>query len=237
MLDEPSIGLHPRDIGRILGVMTRLRDAGNSLVVVEHDPQLMFAADRLLDMGPGRASGRRDRSSPPDEVAAMPDAHRRLPCRAASRWVDTRRQPRAVDAETPPHPARRCPAQPRRHRRGDSSRHRLVCVTGVSGSGKSTSSRMCSIRRWLRQLGKPTETPGLFALLDGHESLADVVMVDQRRSAERALQPGQLCRRLGRDPRLFAAPLKPKTRGTRRAPSASTPAAWPLPGPLPDLGL
>jgi excinuclease ABC subunit A len=53
VLDEPSIGLHPRDIDRILGVMTRLRDAGNTLVVVEHDPQVMLAADRLLDIGPG----------------------------------------------------------------------------------------------------------------------------------------------------------------------------------------
>ncbi|HEX6156586.1 MAG TPA: excinuclease ABC subunit A, partial [Burkholderiales bacterium] len=53
VLDEPSIGLHPRDMGRIIEVMKRLRDAGNSLVVVEHDPQIMFAADRILDMGPG----------------------------------------------------------------------------------------------------------------------------------------------------------------------------------------
>jgi excinuclease ABC subunit A len=53
VLDEPSIGLHPRDMGRVIGVMEKLRDAGNSLVVVEHDPQIMFAADRLLDMGPG----------------------------------------------------------------------------------------------------------------------------------------------------------------------------------------
>src|SRR5438477_2860316 len=53
VLDEPSIGLHPRDMGRVIGVMQRLRDAGNSLVVVEHDPQIMFAADRILDMGPG----------------------------------------------------------------------------------------------------------------------------------------------------------------------------------------
>ena len=53
VLDEPSIGLHPRDIGRILGVMTRLRDAGNTLVVVEHDPQVMVAADELLEIGPG----------------------------------------------------------------------------------------------------------------------------------------------------------------------------------------
>src|SRR5260221_13649180 len=49
-LDEPSIGLHPRDMGRVIDVMKRLRDAGNSLVVVEHDPQIMLEADRLLDM-------------------------------------------------------------------------------------------------------------------------------------------------------------------------------------------
>ena len=53
VLDEPSIGLHPRDMTRIIGVMQRLKTAGNTLVVVEHDPQIMFAADRLLDVGPG----------------------------------------------------------------------------------------------------------------------------------------------------------------------------------------
>ncbi len=53
VLDEPSIGLHARDVGRIIGVMQRLRDAGNTLIVVEHDPKVMQAADRLLDIGPG----------------------------------------------------------------------------------------------------------------------------------------------------------------------------------------
>ena len=59
VLDEPSIGLHPRDMGRVIDVMHRLRDAGNSLVVVEHDPQVMLAADRILDMGPGSGRARR----------------------------------------------------------------------------------------------------------------------------------------------------------------------------------
>ena len=59
VLDEPSIGLHPRDMGRVIEVMKRLRDAGNTLVVVEHDPQIMFAADRILDMGPGPGRARR----------------------------------------------------------------------------------------------------------------------------------------------------------------------------------
>jgi excinuclease ABC subunit A len=53
VLDEPSIGLHPRDMRRVIGVMKRLRDAGNTLLVVEHDPQIMIEADRILDLGPG----------------------------------------------------------------------------------------------------------------------------------------------------------------------------------------
>src|SRR5271163_2825507 len=53
VLDEPSIGLHPRDMGRVIAVMHRLRDIGNSLIVVEHDPQIMAQADRILDLGPG----------------------------------------------------------------------------------------------------------------------------------------------------------------------------------------
>ncbi|WP_443134958.1 excinuclease ABC subunit UvrA [Halorhodospira sp. 9621] len=53
VLDEPSIGLHPRDVERLVGILQRLRDAGNSLLVVEHDPQVMAAADRIIDMGPG----------------------------------------------------------------------------------------------------------------------------------------------------------------------------------------
>ena len=53
VLDEPSIGLHPRDMNRIVEAMHRLRDAGNTLVVVEHDPAVMLAADRVIDMGPG----------------------------------------------------------------------------------------------------------------------------------------------------------------------------------------
>ena len=140
--------------------MTRLRDAGNSLVVVEHDPQLMFAADRLLDIGPGRASGRRDRRlRRPDEVAAMPDSLTGAYLSGRKR-VDTRRQPRPVDATDPRlAPARRCPAQPRRHRRGDSS-GRLVCVTGVSGSGKSTLIQDVLYPAW-QHFGKPAETPGV----------------------------------------------------------------------------
>src|SRR5882724_1504691 len=70
VLDEPSIGLHPRDMGRVIGVMQRLRDAGNSLVVVEHDPQIMLQADRIMDMGPGpgERGGEIVFSGTPDEL-------------------------------------------------------------------------------------------------------------------------------------------------------------------------
>src|SRR5713101_2796100 len=53
VLDEPSIGLHPRDINRLIGILHRLRDVGNTLLVVEHDPDVIRAADRILDLGPG----------------------------------------------------------------------------------------------------------------------------------------------------------------------------------------
>ena len=87
VLDEPSIGLHPRDMGRVIGVMQRLRDAGNSLVVVEHDPQIMLAADRILDMGPGpgERGGEIVFFGPPAELQARAAlAHRATISSAAS---------------------------------------------------------------------------------------------------------------------------------------------------------
>ena len=86
VLDEPSIGLHPRDMNRIVEAMHRLRDAGNTLVVVEHDPAVMLAADRLIDMGPG--PGERGGTIVFDgtpERSARRHADRRLPRRAQAR--------------------------------------------------------------------------------------------------------------------------------------------------------
>ncbi|MGH8206368.1 MAG: excinuclease ABC subunit UvrA, partial [Steroidobacteraceae bacterium] len=76
VLDEPSIGLHPRDMQRVIGVMQRLRDAGNTLLVVEHDPQIMLEADRIIDLGPGAGEhgGRIVCYGTPAEVMAHPDS-------------------------------------------------------------------------------------------------------------------------------------------------------------------
>ena len=84
VLDEPSIGLHPRDMNRIVEAMHRLRDAGNTLVVVEHDPAVMLAADRLIDMGPGpgERGGQIVFDGTPDDARQRRHADRRLPRRA-----------------------------------------------------------------------------------------------------------------------------------------------------------
>src|SRR6204780_4837654 len=86
VLDEPSIGLHPRDMRRVIGVMKRLRDAGNTLLVVEHDPQIMIEADRIIDLGPGAGEhgGRIVCYGTPDEVMAHPHS-------ATGAWLAGRR--------------------------------------------------------------------------------------------------------------------------------------------------
>ena len=119
VLDEPSIGLHPRDMGRVIDVMQKLRDAGNSLVVVEHDPQIMFAADRILDMGPGpgERGGEIVFSGTPDELKRATHADRRLPRRDASAPTAASRPCRPSRGGPEDRASRRRRAQPEGHRR------------------------------------------------------------------------------------------------------------------------
>jgi excinuclease ABC subunit A len=176
VLDEPSIGLHPRDMGRVIEVMKRLRDAGNTLVVVEHDPQIMFAADRILDMGPG--PGERG-----GEIVFFGPAEKlRAEKTLTAEYLSGRRV--AAEPHTPAKPREflevlgacehnlknidvRIPLQ------------RLVCVTGVSGSGKSTLLQDVLYPALLKSKGKPTETPGAHRALRGAGRVSGVVMVDQ----------------------------------------------------------
>ena len=179
VLDEPSIGLHPRDMERVIGVMRRLRDAGNSLVVVEHDPQVMLAADRVLDIGPG--PGERG-----GEVVffgtprALLDERRSL---TADYLAGRRRVPVARSARTVPATASLTIVGAREHNLKDIDvaipLQRLVCITGVSGSGKSTLVQDVLYPALLRAKGKPTETPGEHRALKGAARIDDVVLVDQ----------------------------------------------------------
>jgi excinuclease ABC subunit A len=177
VLDEPSIGLHPRDMGRVIGVMHRLRDAGNSLVVVEHDPQIMFAADRILDIGPGpgERGGEVVFEGTPDEL--------RQARTLTAEYLSGRRRAEAAPAAAKQTSGEIVLKGVTEHNLKNIDvgipLQRLVCITGVSGSGKSTLVQDVLHAALRKAKGKPTETPGQFAKLEGAELIADVVMVDQ----------------------------------------------------------
>jgi excinuclease ABC subunit A len=191
VLDEPSIGLHPRDMQRVISVMKRLRDAGNSLVVVEHDPQIMLEADRILDMGPG--AGERG-----GEIVffGSPEQIRSHRGSLTGEYLSGRKTiVSSVPAASPPrNPDEGVVAEARPNRwlelRGARQHNlknidvriplkQLVCVTGVSGSGKSTLVEDILYPALLKYRGKPTEAPGQFDALRGADLIDDVVLVDQ----------------------------------------------------------
>ncbi|MBL8323952.1 MAG: excinuclease ABC subunit UvrA [Rubrivivax sp.] len=178
VLDEPSIGLHPRDMQRIVEAMHRLRDAGNTLVVVEHDPAVMLAADRLIDLGPGPGE-RGGRIVFDGTPAAARDADT-----LTGAYLGGRKQV-SLGHRRPvwPPPAKLILTGAREHNLQGSTvelpLQRLVCVTGVSGSGKSTLIQDVLYPALARHFGRATEAPGVHERLLGAEQLADAVFVDQ----------------------------------------------------------
>jgi len=178
VLDEPSIGLHPRDMSRITQAMHRLRDAGNTLVVVEHDPAVMMAADRMIDMGPGPGEkggqivfdGSTEDLKNADTLTGAYLGGRKQVGMGFKRLV-TDNTPRLILEGAKEHNLKdvsiEFPLQ------------RLVCVTGVSGSGKSSLIQDVLAPALLRHFGKSTETPGTYDRLMGADHLSDVVFVDQ----------------------------------------------------------
>ncbi len=178
VLDEPSIGLHPRDMDRITQAMLRLRDAGNTLVVVEHDPAVMLAADRVIDMGPG--PGERGGEMVFD---GTPEALRDAPTLTGD-YLGARKQigmgfKRLVSDSTPRLILEGASQHNLKNVSIEIPLQRLVCVTGVSGSGKSSLIQDVLAPALMRHFGKATESPGTFDRLLGAEQLSDVVFVDQ----------------------------------------------------------
>jgi excinuclease ABC subunit A len=183
VLDEPSIGLHPADVDRLLGLLRRLSDAGNTVVVVEHDPAAMRAADWMVELGPasGEAGGQLAYQGPAAQVReagtltgqyltgekriGVPSARR-----PAARWLELKgarlHNLNGVDVRIP--------------------LGTLTAVTGVSGSGKSTlvhdvlyrqlESRLRGEHTAKQHLGEPV---GAVASMKGWEHLDDVVLIDQ----------------------------------------------------------
>ncbi len=180
VLDEPSIGLHPRDMERINGVMRRLRDAGNSLIVVEHDPAVMFAADLILDIGPGpgKHGGRIVFWGSPDELRARTDTLTAQYLGGHKR-VDAGLTPRPLDVRTPRLTLVGARANNLRGTAFALPLQRFVTLTGVSGSGKSTLIENVLYPALQKHFGQATEAPGIFEAIEGAEKITGVVMVDQ----------------------------------------------------------
>ncbi len=178
VLDEPSIGLHPRDMNRIVQAMHRLRDAGNTLVVVEHDPAVMLAADRLIDMGPGpgERGGQIVFDGTPDEARSANTL--------TGAYLGGRKQVhmgfrRLVEAATPKLVLEGARDHNLRGITVELPLTRLVCVTGVSGSGKSTLIQDVLYPALARHFGKRTDAPGAHDRVLGMDWLSDAVFVDQ----------------------------------------------------------
>ncbi|MDB6134039.1 MAG: excinuclease subunit [Verrucomicrobiales bacterium] len=180
VLDEPSVGLHPRDTGRLIRVMQGLRDKGNTLLVVEHEESVMRAADNLIEIGPGRGElgGELVFHGPHSE---LPQARRSL----TADYLLGRKSIPVPDKRRQPDPARVLMI----HRASQNNLQKidvviplgLFCaVTGVSGSGKSTLVHEVLYENLIRKKGLTSENePGRCRDLIGDDLIKRVIMVDQ----------------------------------------------------------
>jgi excinuclease ABC subunit A len=178
VLDEPSIGLHPRDNDRLISLLHKLRDIGNTVLVVEHDEDMMRAADHILDIGPsaGELGGRVIYEG---DFAGLLEDEGSLTARYLRGEAEIKE------------PKQRRTAQKRMLKLRGASEHNLqnieidfpldmlVCVTGVSGSGKSTVIHDCIYAGLKKQKGDWQGHVGAFSQLEGGELIDDVILVDQ----------------------------------------------------------
>jgi excinuclease ABC subunit A len=180
VLDEPSIGLHSRDTERLIAILKALRDLGNTILVVEHDADILRAADYLLDLGPG--AGEFGGQLLAEGVLAEIEAN---PASLTGRYL-------SGQLSIPVPTRRRTPGRDRLVLRGALANNlhgldveiplgMLVAITGVSGSGKSTLVHQVLYRAVARALGQSdgSDPSGVFTSLTGVERLNDVILVDQ----------------------------------------------------------
>ncbi len=180
VLDEPSIGLHTRDTARLIRILKKLRDLGNTIVVVEHDADVLRAADHLLDLGPGAGEfgGKLLAEGVLAEIEANPNS-------LTGKYLSGK-------ISIPVPTRRRAPGRERLVLKGAEANNlhglnveiplgMLVAITGVSGSGKSTLVHQVLYRAVAHALGQTDggDPSGVFKSLTGVERLNDVILVDQ----------------------------------------------------------
>ena len=213
ILDEPSIGLHQRDNDKLLATLQRLRDLGNTLIVVEHDEDTMRAADYLIDIGPGAGShgGHVVAAGTPEEVMKNPDS-------LTGQYLSGKKK-----TEIPAH--RRegngkwltvCGARENNLKNVDVSvpLGTFTCVTGVSGSGKSSLVNEILFKKLGVELNRMKAHPGKHDRIEGMEHLDKVIAIDQSPIGRTPRSNPATYTNLFNDIRnLFAATQEAKARG------------------------
>ncbi len=202
VLDEPSVGLHPRDTARLVRILQELRDLGNTVVVVEHEPAVMRAADHLVDLGPGHGESGGEVIYEGDFAGVLRDARSLTGQYLSGRKQIPLRPPRPVNAKTPKLRLENAAANNLKNLSVEIPLNRFVCLTGVSGSGKSTLARDVLYPLLQEKIGgggtsAPSASDGetsedqnaddsesqipnpQSSILSGWESLGEVVLVDQ----------------------------------------------------------
>lgn len=193
VLDEPSVGLHPRDIDRLIGIIRTLTAAGNTVVVVEHDEAMIRAADHVVEVGPepGARGGEIVFQGPVRDLLADERSltgrylsgreHIALP--AARRPVEDRAPKRRRRAPTADAPAwlelRDCSKHNLRHLDVRLPLRRFVCLSGVSGSGKSTLLDHVIHQGLLASRGLLADDPAAIGAISGADAVSEIVLVDQ----------------------------------------------------------
>jgi len=178
ILDEPSIGLHQRDNARLLATLRQLRDLGNTVVVVEHDRDTILAADHVIDMGPGAGvhGGRVVSAGPPAAIMADPASLTGRYLAGAEEVPVPRRRRRGTGWTIGVRGAR---ANNLRGIDVDVPLGTMTCVTGVSGSGKSSLVVDTIYPALAKRLGGGRQEPGAHAELSGWQMLDKVIEIDQ----------------------------------------------------------
>jgi excinuclease ABC subunit A len=179
ILDEPSIGLHQRDNERLLSTLFRLRDMGNTVIMVEHDEEAIRSADYVVDIGPGAGShgGEVIAQGTPAEVIANPRS-------LTGQYLSGKLQIEIPAARTPPDPQRQLQIRVASGNNlkgvnADIPLGLMTCVTGVSGSGKSTLINDTLYRHAANEINRASEEPSPCAAIIGLEQCDKVVDIDQ----------------------------------------------------------